>query len=162
MSNPVSLKVAKGIADNIDLTDVIKNSPHANLYGSIPLSPDMFLIYSPLESGELTNSPLEDLLHIILSLDILSLIALLLILFICVNIKFKHNIISFLFKYFPNLKNHKFLSLTDESTNKFYYLLIIINLSTLFFIFFVKIYFQYTLTYQIHSFVEVYNYIHEK
>ena len=160
------MEIGSEIVRNTDLTELIKNSPHADpQHDRIP-SPDSNFINSPLENEIV--SPLQELLLWSFILDILILILVIGILLIIFNryiTKYNLNFInSIVNKYMPiKIRNrYKITETGIDYNNKLVLIIFIINIILLFFVIFFKLIISSTLLVDIDSFISVHNYLHDK
>jgi hypothetical protein len=100
----LGIKTGESLANNISI-DSIKNSPHADPNINRVPSPDPFIANSPLESNDITT-PLEELLGVIVSYQILELFVLILLFFLLFSkfiYKKNTDLLSiFINKFMPN------------------------------------------------------------
>jgi hypothetical protein len=100
----LGIKTGESLANNIYI-DSIKNSPHADPNINRVPSPDPFIANSPLESNDITT-PLEELLGVIVSYQILELFVLILLFFLLFSkfiYKKNTDLLSiFINKFMPN------------------------------------------------------------
>lgn len=163
----IGMEIGSAIVQHSDITEMIKNSPHADpQHDRIP-SPDSSIINSPLEND--IFSPLQDLLLWSFVLDIFILILLTGILLIIFNryiTKYNLNFInSTIIKYMPIKIRNWFNKSTDtgiDYNNKLVLFIFIINTIVLFFVVFLKLLIISTLWVDIDSFIMGHNYIHGK
>nr|YP_009710759.1 hypothetical protein [Amanita thiersii]QFZ98708.1 hypothetical protein [Amanita thiersii] len=163
----VGLEIGTEIIKNVGVSEMVKNSEHANPNTERIPSPDPNMINSPLEND--LSSQLENLLSYSLILDIFILLLLILILILIFNryiLKYNLNFVnSFLNKYMPdkyiNWKN-KYINSSIDYNNKFVLFMFILNSIFIFLFTFLKIFVTSTLLLNIDSFINVHNYLHSK
>jgi hypothetical protein len=162
----IGTEVATAIGKNINLDNVIKNSPHSEPNPERVPSPDpTFSINSPIEM----SSPLQDLLLWSFVLDVFILILLIGVLIIIFNryiVKYNLNFIKTIVdRYIPiKIKNwfNKYINTGIDYNDKIVLVIFIISTFLLFFFVLLKLIISSTLLVDIDSYINVHNFIHSK
>jgi hypothetical protein len=96
----LGLSTGTSIAKNIDLNDMIKDSPHANTKLDRAPSPDPnFTINSPLEYGDIETSPLHTILVNVLSINTNILLLILILSYVLISRYFLSSNKNFIWKF---------------------------------------------------------------
>ena len=164
----IGLGVGNSITKNMDIKNIIKNSPHADLNPDRIPSPDMNFINSPLERNELT-SPIQELLFYSFVLDVSTLILFFIVILLLLNkyfIIFNFNFLNYISKKFLPIKFsnwvNKNINKSTEINTKLNKFLIIYNCFLIFLFILLKIFITSELLVNIDSYVSVYNSIFPK
>ena len=164
----IGLGVGNSITKNMDIKNIIKNSPHADLNPDRIPSPDMNFINSPLERNELT-SPIQELLFYSFILDVSTLILFFIVILLLLNkyfIIFNFNFLNYISKKFLPIKFsnwvNKNINKSTEINTKLNKFLIIYNCFLIFLFILLKIFITSELLVNIDSYVSVYNSIFPK
>lgn len=164
----IGLGVGNSITKNMDIKNIIKNSPHADLNPDRIPSPDMNFINSPLERNELT-SPIQELLFYSFVLDVSTLILFFIVILLLLNkyfIIFNFNFLNYISKKFLTIKFsnwvNKNINKSTEINTKLNKFLIIYNCFLIFLFILLKIFITSELLVNIDSYVSVYNSIFPK
>jgi cytochrome c oxidase subunit 2 len=169
------LVAGTAIAKNTDIQSMIKNSPHSdpNL-DRIPSPDPIFLIQSPLEKWEIDPSPLEIILSGILSININILLLLFILSYFLISkyvLSSNKNLFLRLLNFIllklnlkmENIERIKTIFIKGEGYNdKFLFTLTIIIVIFIIAFFLLNMYFIYELNNNLDSYVDVYNYLHNK
>jgi hypothetical protein len=160
------LEIGKALIDNIDIVQSVKDSKHSNPDPDRIPSPDIDIINSALENGDLI-SPLEVLLNSQFSLNVLIFFLIFSLLFLTFyKFFFKENI-NLIRKYLPlpnNIKD-KYINYLDNSANynsKFILIMFILDSLLLILFLLLNLFVSAELSNNIDNYVIVYNYIHNK
>jgi LAGLIDADG endonuclease len=157
------IQAGKNLSDQVNFREFVveqmKSSPHANTdITRVPSPGSGFNINSPLELGDQT-APLNNLLEIIFSYNVLELILILFLIYLYLN-KYILNVIN---KNIPT-KYHYLKKIFEASINyntKFMNISLITTIVLLFLFKLINLYFSYVLSKNIDEFVLVYNAINQ-